>query len=219
MERLVDLIRVYDNALDDYTCAYLIEHFEKSKRRHKKVAKNRTPNFTEYNLTRNVWREDRRTKKIYADLLNKIHIHAQEYFNFVNHHFKYLFPDDIVYSRTVFPAYYGIEKFRIKRYNVGVNEAFNTHVDSMNLITCPRFISFLWYLNDVEEGGQTLFHGKEVKPKKGRLVIFPPLWLFPHMGTEPISNTKYIMSSYLTYNMFENSKLVKIIGEMLGRII
>ena len=219
MERLVDLIRVYDNALDDYTCAYLIEHFEKSKRRHKKVSRNRTPNFTEYNLTRNVWREDRRTKKVYNDLLNKIDIHAQEYFNFVNHHFKYLFPDDIVYSRTVFPAYYGIEKFRIKRDNVGVNEAFNTHVDSMNLITCPRFISFLWYLNDVEEGGQTLFHGKEVKPKKGRLVIFPPLWLFPHMGTEPISNTKYIMSSYLTYNMFENSKLVKIIGEMLGRII
>ena len=219
MERLVDLIRVYDNALDDYTCAYLIEHFEKSKRRHKKVSRNRTPNFTEYNLTRNIWREDRRTKKVYNDLLNKIDIHAQEYFNFVNHHFKYLFPDDIVYSRTVFPAYYGIEKFRIKRYNVGVNEAFNTHVDSMNLITCPRFISFLWYLNDVEEGGQTLFHGKEVKPKKGRLVIFPPLWLFPHMGTEPISNTKYIMSSYLTYNMFENSKLVKIIGEMLGRII
>ena len=219
MERLVDLIKVYDNALDDYTCEYLTEHFERSKRRHKKVSRNRTPNFTEYNLTRNVWREDRRTKKVYTDLVNKIDIHAQEYFNFVNHHFKYLFPDDIVYSRTVFPGYYGIERFRIKRYNVGVNEAFNTHVDSMNLITCPRFISFLWYLNDVEEGGQTLFHGKEVKPKKGRLVIFPPLWLFPHMGTEPISNTKYIMSSYLTYNMFANSKLVKIIGEMMRRII
>ena len=152
-------------------------------------------------------------------MVNKIDILAQEYFNFVNHHFKYLFPDDIVYARTVFPAYYGIERFRIKRYNVGVNEAFNTHVDSMNLLSCPRFISFLWYLNDVEEGGQTLFHGKEVKPKKGRLVIFPPLWLFPHMGTEPISNTKYIMSSYLTYNMFANSKLVKIIGEMMRRII
>ena len=219
MERLVDLIKVYDNALDDYTCEYLTEHFERSKRRHIKVARNRTPNFTEYDLSGNVWREDKRTKKVYTDLLNKIHIHAQEYFNFVNHHFKYLFPDDIVYARTVFPQYYGIERFRIKRYNVGVNEAFNTHVDSMNLRSCPRFISFLWYLNDVEEGGQTLFHGKEVKPKKGRLVIFPPLWLFPHMGTEPISNTKYIMSSYLRYNMYTNSKLVKMIGDMMRRII
>ena len=219
MERLVDLIKVYDNALDDYTCEYLTEHFERSKRRHIKVARNRTPNFTEYDLSGNVWREDKRTKKVYTDLLNKIHIHAQEYFNFVNHHFKYLFPDDIVYASTVFPQYYGIERFRIKRYNVGVNEAFNTHVDSMNLRSCPRFISFLWYLNDVEEGGQTLFHGKEVKPKKGRLVIFPPLWLFPHMGTEPISNTKYIMSSYLRYNMYTNSKLVKMIGDMMRRII
>ena len=49
MERLADLIRVYDNDLDDYTCDHLIEHFERSKKRHKKVSRDRTPNFTEYN--------------------------------------------------------------------------------------------------------------------------------------------------------------------------
>ena len=211
MERLVDLIRVYDDDLDDYTCDHLIEHFERSRRRHKKVSRNKTPNFTEYNLSRNAWR-NKRTKKVYADLITKIHSHREEYCNYVDHTFGYLFPQDhMFYSRTVFPRFYGIERLRIKRYNTEANEAFNTHVDSMNLLSCPRFLSFLWYLNDVDEGGQTLFHGTEVKPKKGRLVIFPPLWLFPHMGTEPISNTKYVMSSYLRYNRFTNSMWERII--------
>ena len=30
MDRLVDLIKIYDNDLDDEVCDYLIEHFENS---------------------------------------------------------------------------------------------------------------------------------------------------------------------------------------------
>ena len=203
MERLADLIRVYDNDLDDYTCDHLIEHFERSKKRHKKVSKERTPNFTEYNLSRHAGK-NKRTKKIYLDLRSKLKKRAEEYCFSINHHFNYLYPKDRFYANSVFPKWYGIERFRIKRYNTGMNEAFDTHVDSMNLLSCPRFLSFLWYLNDVDEGGQTLFDGTEVEPKKGRLLIFPPMWMFPHMGTEPISNTKYIMSSYLRYSTILN---------------
>ena len=50
MDRLVDLIKVYDNDLEDDVCDYLVYHFEKSFNRHKKTLRNRTPNFTEYNL-------------------------------------------------------------------------------------------------------------------------------------------------------------------------
>ena len=74
----------------------------------------------------------------------------------------------------------------------------------MNLLSCSRFLSFLWYLNDVDDGGYTIFNGMKIDPKKGRLVMFPPMWMFPHMGEEPISNTKYIMSSYLRYNKILN---------------
>jgi len=53
----------------------------------------------------------------------------------------------------------------------------------------------------VEEGGETYFTGigKCIVPKRGRLLIFPPLWMFPHSGEEVISNTKYILSTYLHY--------------------
>jgi hypothetical protein len=29
--------------------------------------------------------------------------------------------------------------------------------------------------------------------------MFPPLWMFPHKGESPISNPKYIISTYLHY--------------------
>ena len=72
MDRLVDLIKVYDNDLDDEICDNLIEHFENSNRRHKKVYRNKTPNFTEYNLTRHANKKDK-TKKIYNHLIEKLH--------------------------------------------------------------------------------------------------------------------------------------------------
>jgi hypothetical protein len=56
-----------------------------------------------------------------------------------------------------------------------------------------------WYLNDVEEGGETIFDiGEEVtvKPKAGNVVCFPPYYLFPHKGCTPISGPKYVVSSY-----------------------
>ena len=203
MDRLVDLIKVYDHDIGDEICDYLICHFEKSSSRHKKVFRNKTPNFTEYNLTRHANKNDK-TKKIYDYLIKKLHQNAKSYFNFVNDKLIDLYPDDHVYSRSVFPNHYGIERFRIKRYNTGVNEGFNTHCDVMNLLSCSRFLSFLWYLNDVDDGGHTIFNGMKIDPKKGRLVMFPPMWMFPHMGEEPISNTKYIMSSYLRYNKILN---------------
>ena len=58
------------------------------------------------------------------------------------------------------------------------------------------------YLNDVEEGGETEFlsNGEfTVKPKCGRMVVFPPSFMFPHRGRKPISNSKYILSTYLHY--------------------
>jgi len=60
-----------------------------------------------------------------------------------------------------------------------------------------RIITYLWYLNDVNEGGETyFFHGK-VKPKKGTLVLFPAFWTYNHKGATPISNDKYIITGWV----------------------
>ena len=88
---------------------------------------------------------------------------------------------------------------RIKRYepNEGV---FDWHVDSFDEASAKRALVMFWYLNDVKEGGETIFDiGEEVKvkPKAGTVCCFPPHWTFPHKGATPISGPKYVISSYV----------------------
>ena len=61
-----------------------------------------------------------------------------------------------------------------------------------------RVITFLWYLNDVEEGGETEFwNTHKIKPTTGKLIFFPATWTYPHRGMMPISNDKYIMTGWI----------------------
>jgi hypothetical protein len=55
------------------------------------------------------------------------------------------------------------------------------------------------YLNDVEEGGETEFlhFSKRVKPKKGRIVIWPAAFPYLHRGNPPLSGEKYILTSWV----------------------
>ena len=80
------------------------------------------------------------------------------------------------------------------------------NVDVQSYETARRFLVGFFYLNDVEEGGETAFQqhksvpiSVKVKPKAGRLLIFPPLWTHPHIGMKPISEPKYIIGTYLHY--------------------
>ena len=88
----------------------------------------------------------------------------------------------------------------IKRYRPGGEERFQPHFDSLGEVS-NRYLVFLWYLNDVAEGGETAFVdlGLEVKPQAGRLLMFPPYWMFQHAGRAPVSNDKYILSTYFLF--------------------
>ncbi len=72
--------------------------------------------------------------------------------------------------------------------------------------SAKRFLVAFFYLNDVEEGGETGFKYNrnqepllKVKPETGKLLMFPPFWTHPHIGYPPISGTKYIIGTYLHY--------------------
>ena len=62
-----------------------------------------------------------------------------------------------------------------------------------------RAFAFSIYLNDVEEGGETEFlhFSKRVKPKKGRIVIWPSAFPYLHRGNPPLSGEKYILTSWM----------------------
>ena len=61
-----------------------------------------------------------------------------------------------------------------------------------------RVLTFLWYINDVEEGGETEFWASHrIKPEAGKLLLFPATWTYPHRGMMPISNDKYIVTGWI----------------------
>jgi|TARA_R100001594_G_scaffold3922_8_gene14423 hypothetical protein len=62
-----------------------------------------------------------------------------------------------------------------------------------------RAVVFSIYLNDVEEGGETEFlhFSKRVKPKTGRIVIWPAGFPYVHRGNPPLKGEKYIITSWL----------------------
>ena len=88
----------------------------------------------------------------------------------------------------------------MKRYRAGEREQFQLHFDAINHVS-NRYLVLLWYLNDVEEGGATRFPQLdiEVAPRAGRLLMFPPYWMYQHVGMPPVAGDKYIISTYLLF--------------------
>jgi hypothetical protein len=88
----------------------------------------------------------------------------------------------------------------LKRYRAGTDEQFQPHFDSIHEVA-NRYLVLLWYLNDVEQGGETAFRQLDVTvtARTGRLLVFPPYWMFQHAGLPPISGDKYIISTYLLF--------------------
>lgn len=97
-----------------------------------------------------------------------------------------------------------------KRYAADQDEGFQPHFDAI-YEKSDRYMVFLWYLNDVAEGGETRFTDLDfnVQARCGRLLMFPPYWMYQHAGTPPISNAKYIVSTYLLFEQTHDLNLKK----------
>ncbi|WJG09677.1 2OG-Fe(II) oxygenase [Aliiglaciecola sp. LCG003] len=65
-----------------------------------------------------------------------------------------------------------------------------------------RMLLFMFYLNDVEEGGETDFYYQDraIQPKAGSMVIAPAYFTHTHRGNVPVSNDKYILTSWVLFN-------------------
>jgi prolyl 4-hydroxylase len=181
---LNDFIHVYDDVLNSSICNSLIEIFETYSDKQERIENNKRPNFTQFNLTQNSNLTDD-INQIHKFLISIVFEYKKKYYEFVD-------------SRC-FPSDHAFEQFRIKRYVNDGNDMFDAHVDVTDHESSRRFLSFMWYLNDVNDGGETVFDDLVIKPKTGRMIVFPPLWMFPHIGKPPVSNSKYIISTYLHY--------------------
>ena len=168
MEILSDYVRVYDDALESSFCKKLVGFFEANKVFHDPVDNEGRPTFTQYNLTESLGASHPFSKEL-ASACKK---HTKKYVDDLN--IKFL------------PEKHSWEMFRIKKYSPGGKDRFDEHVDVADYKSAKRYLAFFVYLNDVEEGGETLFSGyngdmNHIKPKSGRMVIFPPLLSLIHI--------------------------------------
>lgn len=60
-----------------------------------------------------------------------------------------------------------------------------------------RYISFIWYLNDIIDGGESEFLFGKIKPTSGKLLFFPSTWTYIYRENVPISDNKYVIVGWL----------------------
>jgi prolyl 4-hydroxylase len=175
---LAEHIRVFAGALSASHCRSLIDRFEASP---EQVACRRDSghSFVQLDVTQH-WPDEHQV------LVPVLLSHFGEYQTAVGARF--------------WPPQFAFENLRLKRYLPNGRDSFPPHVDVMCQTAARRFMTAIVYLN-APDGGETVFPELDiaVAPEAGKLLAFPPLWLFPHAGLPPRSVPKYILHTYLCY--------------------
>ncbi len=207
-----NFIEVYENILSEEVCKHLIETFEESPELqfYGKVGDGGTDpeikSSSDLNLLLALDKKAGIKGMILQNIRQAVDTHVVKYFkkypysklNFTedstnqevldNIHTKYSF-----WSRTLM----------MKKYNKGKDGFHAFHEDNgKQFPTAARTLVCMFYLNDVDKGGETEFYHQDVKikPTTGSLVIFPAYFTHLHKGHIPISSDKYIMNIWLQKN-------------------
>jgi hypothetical protein len=79
---------------------------------------------------------------------------------------------------------------------------YSFHAENTTWITKERTLAWTVYFNDIEDGGETefLYQGVKVKPKLGRVAIWPGSFTHLHRGN-PTPVNKYIATGWYAGNI------------------
>ena len=184
-----NFILAYDNNLPVNFCKLVIEKFEENKDSHHigltRLGIDPTIKKTMdlFVSNKQCWqKEDKFLHRALHEALNKYYRDIPQEYNF----------------QKMFCTNIQDRGYQIQRYTK--DEGFYIWHNDMSIDDDGSFriLTFIWYLNDVEEGGETEFIcGTKVKPKAGKIVIFPATWGAVHRGNVPVSNDKYIVTGWI----------------------
>ena len=183
-----DYIKVYENVLDN--CQSYIDKFESFKDYDDVEVKKGDERISFKQVTLG-WTDELTVQML--KIVDEYYLRYQE---------------DCSLDAWQLPGDIGYESVRVKRYQNNDYDRFDAHVDVNNYDTARRFLAFFVYLNTVEQGGETEFTAQykkgtytkyQIEAIEGRLVVFPPMFTWPHAGLKPWSNEKYLLHSYIHY--------------------
>jgi Rps23 Pro-64 3,4-dihydroxylase Tpa1-like proline 4-hydroxylase len=183
------------NSLSKSLCGEIIERFELEDKRTAGITYSgkdtNIKDTTDFHLSANpdAW------KDIDKVLTNELSKALNEYFDYINKDISLLVCKNVKDLG-----------FQIQKYEKGVGKyVFHNDHQVYHQERMDRAITYIWYLNDVEEGGETSFFNKgKVRAEQGKLVLFPACWTYPHSGLMPVSHHKYIITGWVLKSVGSN---------------
>ena len=195
-----DFIYQNPNSLSKEECQNIIEIFEEHRDFHYEGVVSQGKNGS---INKNIkFTNDLEIMKHFIKTENGreiISLLTNELNNNINDYYSQLDPNNEIFHFNIVHKNKSFYTFLYQKYikNFGKFTYHNDfHIDEKN--NKYRILNYLWYLNDVEEGGETEFFGSyKIKPEAGKMIIFPADWMFPHSGKMPISNDKHIITGWV----------------------
>jgi hypothetical protein len=92
--------------------------------------------------------------------------------------------------------------YKIQHYRQNEGH-FKWHFDAFGPGGWDRQLAVIVYLNSVAAGGETCFQRQNLKiqPVAGDAVFFPTFWTHLHCGDIPVSEDKYVISSFIRFEI------------------
>ena len=193
-----DTIGVYDNVLSKTNCKRYIKRIEEAIKGGYAIEGKASSGLdegikssTDFNFLNYANNKDLKLVELISQTFN--HNLTNNYLNKFpyNNEFEH---NTVVAGKTSYPA------FNIQKYDKNKGHYNGWHVEKDCLGTSSRAFVFILYLNDVDKGGETEFLNQSVrvKPKAGRIAIWPAGFPYVHRGNPPLSGEKYILTSWMT---------------------
>ena len=142
---------------------------------------------------------------LFEEIIGKGHIRYYDHLNggsnftfFTDPSVRHLYhPKSIINGKVIDTGY------QIQRTEPGNGYVWHDDFTTCTRTGAVRYLTFILYLNTVEEGWTQFYNGNQVSPKAGRLVFFPATWTYVHQGYPP-KQTKYIMTGWM-HNLQDNN--------------
>ena len=181
-------IEVYDNILSEEDCGRLISAFEKSpKRCDGSIMLDGKPTV-DYNFKQSIeipdcyFSQSNVMSSIIWTPLNKCLIKYKK---------KYSVLDDGVSQWDI------VDQYTFKKFETEKDGYKMWHCEHGSGVNSKRILVWMFYLNNARSGTEFMYH-PNVKPKRGRCVIWPASWEYTHRGA-PNKSLKYIVSGWMSY--------------------
>jgi len=164
-----------NQVLTKYVCDDIIEKFDEES------------NQSVYNIPKQDPTWEKIERILYKELLIKINEYKTKLLeNMIENDDLILLLNKTLYTRNI-----TIQKVDI---GSGIISKYNFIPNRYNVLT------YIFYLNDIDNGGEIIFENQKIIPKKGKLVLFQEDIIHPYHCVLPSYESQYIITGQLCYD-------------------